>query len=85
MRWLVDRHVRPMYESLTAIFGDAQQRGLLPPGIAAIHWHYILAGSVGLIFHQAPECRRLSGRDPMDDSMVEAHADAVVHLLVGPD
>ena len=85
MRWLVDRHVRPMYESLTAVFGDAQQQGLLPPGIAPIHWHYILAGSVGLIFHQAEECKRLTGLDPADEAMVEAHANAVVHLLLGPE
>jgi TetR/AcrR family transcriptional regulator len=85
MRWLVDRHVRPMYESLTAVFGDAQKRGLLPPGIAPLHWHYILAGSVGLIFHQAEECKRLTGLDPADEAMVEAHADAVVHLLLGPE
>jgi AcrR family transcriptional regulator len=83
MRWLVDRHVRPMYERLTAVFGDAQQRGLLPPGIDPLHWHYILAGSVGLIFHQAEECKRLTGLDPAEEAMVEAHADAVVHLLLG--
>lgn len=85
MRWLVDRHVRPLYESLTGIFGDAQRRGLLPAGIDPLHWHYILAGSVGLIFHQAEECKRLTGCDPADRAMVEAHADAVVHLLLGPE
>ncbi|MGI9590287.1 MAG: TetR/AcrR family transcriptional regulator [Myxococcota bacterium] len=85
MRWLVDRHVRPIYESLTTIFGDAQARGLLPAGIAPLHWHYILAGSVGLIFHQAEECKRLTGLDPADEAVVEAHADAVVHLLLGPE
>jgi len=85
MRWLVDRHVRPMFERLTHVFADAQARGLLPSTIDPIHWHYILAGSVGLIFHQAEECKRLTGHDPAEEAMVEAHADAVVHLLLGPE
>jgi AcrR family transcriptional regulator len=85
MRWLVDRHVRPLYESIRALFGAAQERGLLPAHIDPLHWHYILAGSVGLIFHQAEECKRLTGLDPAQEAMVEAHADAVVHLLLGPE
>ena len=86
MRWLVDRHVRPMYEGICGhLREDAQRRGLLPGGIDPLHWHYILAGSVGLIFHQAEECKRLTGLDPTDEAVVEAHADAVVHLLLGPE
>ena len=85
MEWLVDRHVRPLYQAIAQLTERARGLGRIPVDIDPLHLHYILAGSVGLIFHQAPECRRLSGRDPMDDSMVEAHADAVVHLLVGPD
>ncbi len=85
MRWLVDRHVRPLFDSTAGIFSDAQRRGLLPAGIAPVHWHYILAGSVGLIFHQAEECKRLTGLDPADDAVAAAHADAVVHLLLGPE
>ena len=85
MRWLVDRHVKPMYEGISGLFGDAQRRGMLPAGIDPLHWHYILAGSVGLIFHQAEECKRLTGLDPTDEAVVEAHADAVVYLLLGPE
>jgi len=85
MRWLVDRHVRPLYESTTAVLRKAQERGMLPPHIAPLHFFYILAGSVGILFHQAEECRRLTGVDPADDAVIEAHADAVVQLLLGPE
>jgi TetR/AcrR family transcriptional regulator len=85
MRWIVDRHVRPLYERTTAILRKAQERGMLPSHIAPLHFFYILAGSVGILFHQAEECRRLTGVDPADDAVIEAHADAVVHLLLGPE
>jgi TetR/AcrR family transcriptional regulator len=84
MRWLVDRHVRPFFESTMAALRSGQAQGYLPAGIDALHFHYILIGAVALVFHQAPECRRLTGLDPSDDAFVEAHADAVTHLLVGP-
>jgi len=85
MRWLVDRHVRPLYAGTTSLLERAQARGLLPAEIPSLHFFYILAGAVGLIFHQAEECRRVSGVDPAEDAAIEAHADAVVHLLLGPE
>jgi AcrR family transcriptional regulator len=85
MRWLVDRHVRPYYEGTLAILRKSQARGLLPAHIDLVHFHYILVGAVGIFFHQAEECRRLTGVDPAEDAVIEAHADAVVHLFLGPE
>ena len=85
MRWMVDRHVRPLFEALLPLVEGAQQRGLLPGGIAPVHFVYILAGAAGVIFHQAEECRRVSNVDPADPAVAEAHAFAVEQLLLGPD
>ena len=85
MRWLVDRYAKPLYERVRERLAGAQQRGLLPAHIDPLHFHYILIGAVGLIFHQAEECRRMTGVDPMQADAVEAHADAVIHLLLGPE
>lgn len=82
MRWLVDRHVRPLYETVTALMRRGQQRGVLPVQIAPVHLHYLLAGSV-VVFHQAEECKRLTGLNPFDESFVQAHADAVEQLFLG--
>lgn len=84
MRWLVDRHVRPLYERLTARLRDAQKRGLLPPRVDPVHFFYILIGAAGIFFHQAEECRRLTGVNPMDDAVAEAHAAVVTAMLLGP-
>jgi AcrR family transcriptional regulator len=83
MRWLVDRHVKPLYDAIHVFVERAQAGGLLPAGIDALHFHYILVGAVGLIFHQAAECRRLTGRDPGEEAMIEAHANAVAALFLG--
>ncbi len=84
MRWMVDRHVKPLYAVLIPMIERSQQQGFLPSGIAPIHFVYILAGAVGVIFHQAEECKRLSGIDPADPAEAEAHARAVEHLFLGP-
>jgi AcrR family transcriptional regulator len=84
MRWLVDRHVQRLYDVMTDLMQAAQSRGMLPDDIAPLHFHYILAGSVGLIFHQAEECKRLTGTNPFDAETVEAHARAVEYMLLGP-
>ena len=85
MRWIVDRHVRPLFDAIAALARRGDVVRGLPEGLDPLHFHYILAGAVGLIFHQAEECKRLTGVDPFDEAVVEAHARAVEHLLLGPD
>jgi|SRR5688572_16102385 len=84
MRWLVDRHGRPLYELLQGVFSLARAKGLVPD-IAPVHLYYVLIGAIGIIFSQAPECRRITGIDPTaSDAMIEAHADAVARLVLDP-
>ena len=73
-----------MYERLVPLIERWQEQGLLPGGIAPVHLVYILIGSVGVIFHQAEECKRLAGLDPSDAAAAEAHARAVEQLFLGP-
>ena len=84
MRWLVDRHVKPMYETVTTLLQRSAARGVLPIDSHPVHFHYLLAGAVGLIFHQAEECKRLTGVDPFDEAVVEEHARLVEYLFLGP-
>ena len=85
MRWLVDRHVRPVFETTSAALRSGQAQGFVPANIDPVHFHYILIGAVALVFHQAPECRRLTGSDPSEEAFIEAHADAVIQLFLGPE
>lgn len=83
MRWLVDRHVRPLLAGMTALFARVAEEIGMPVEINPAHLNYIFVGAVATIFHQAPECRRVTGYDPHDAKAVEAHADVLVHLLLG--
>jgi AcrR family transcriptional regulator len=82
MDWLVERHVRPLYDSTVERFARLVERGELP-AIAATHLYYIVTGAGPTMFVLAPECRRLSGVDPSDQNVIEAHADAICTLLFG--
>jgi AcrR family transcriptional regulator len=82
MDYLVDRHVRPIYQQTTRLFERLAEQGAVP-AIPAPHLYYILTGAGPTMFVLAPECRRLSGLEPDDDAVIEAHADAVCRLLFG--
>lgn len=82
MDYLVDRHVRPIYERTVAMFESLGRAGAVPD-IPAPHLYYILTGAGPTMFVLGPECRRLTSLDPSDDAVMEAHADAVCLLLFG--
>ena len=84
MDWLVERHVRQLYEQTTAILSGLVEAGHLPD-FPVPHLYYILTGAAPTMFVLGPECRRLTGIDPQAPEVIEAHADAVIALLFGKD
>lgn len=46
--------------------------------------YYTFVGGASLLYVNAPEARRLTGREPTDPAVVTAHADALVRMLLGP-
>ena len=80
-RWLVDRHIKPLFAVTVAIIEKAQREGLIVD-IPAAQLHYLFLGAAAHIFVVAPEFRRLTGEDPMRPESVEAHADALLQLLL---
>ncbi len=78
MRWLVDTHLKPFYERFGqfAASNSRVNREFLP------HAFYALAGGASMIFAIRPECRRLTGLDPADAHVIEAHADFMARLLL---
>ncbi len=82
MDYLVERHVRPLYEGTVAMFEHLVRDGVVPQ-IPPAHLYYLLTGAGPTMFVLGPECRRLTGLDPESDAVIEAHADAVCTLLFG--
>ena len=82
MDWLVDRHIRPIYEQTVSLFTRLVERGDIPD-VPATHIYYVITGAGATMFVLAPECRRLAGFDPLEHQAVEVHADVVTTLLFG--
>jgi len=85
LRWLVERHGRRLFEGIRAVLETPVARERLG-AIDPVHLYYVFIGATGLLFSQAPECKRLVGVDPTTSTeMIEAHADVVARLLIGPE
>jgi AcrR family transcriptional regulator len=80
IRYLVDNHIKAITESLEGPVRDAL--GLDKQGF--MHWHYMLVGASSTIFSHAPECQLLFGVDARQEAIVDAHADLMVNMLIGP-
>lgn len=76
--WLISTHLRPRFETLADYVLNelGYSRDDLP------HVYYTLAGAASLIFAVAPECRQLTGIDPLKKEAVERHADFVARLII---
>jgi len=81
LEWLVETHVRPIYENAVAMFERLAAQGDIAP-VAPAHLYYLLTGAGASVFVMAPECQRLTGVDPFAPEFVAAHADLVVDLLL---
>jgi TetR/AcrR family transcriptional regulator len=82
MKWLVDRHIRPMFEKLLSPLVVAGMEAGALPEAPPIHHLYMMVGAASLLFASAPEYKYLTGNDPLDPATVEAHAEAVVKLVL---
>ena len=84
LRWLVERHGRRLFEAVETVLATPVVRERIG-AVDPVHLYYVFIGATGLVFSQAAECKRLAGVDPTTSTdMIEAHADVVVRLLLGP-
>ena len=81
LRWMVERHVRPLYDAIQAVWQRLRDAGIAAP-IDPAMVHYVIVGAASLPFVNAPEARLLTGAEPTDPDWVEAHADGLVATLL---
>ena len=80
-KYMIEHHIRPATVAMEKLVKETQ--GL--DREAFIHWYYIMISATSTIFSFAAECQDLFDVDPCEDSMVEAHADMLVSMLLGSD
>ena len=81
LRWIVERHTRPRFETLTADWEALRATGEVPDVDETV-LYYSLVGAASLAYVNAPEARLL-GHDTQSSSFIDAHADALVTLFLG--
>jgi TetR/AcrR family transcriptional regulator len=88
LTWLVDRHVRPRFEQVSVLWGRVQAAGGTHLEADPVVLYYCLLGAASLLYVNAPEAQLLVGGDAaaagVADALVEAHADTLVAMLLGP-
>jgi len=81
LRWMVDLHVRPLYDAIRVVWQRLRDAGIAAP-IDPAMVHYVIVGAASLPFVNAPEARLLTGAEPTDSTWVEAHATGLVATLL---
>lgn len=79
LTWLVDTHIRKLYERLAFVPGAADTSIAGDP----IRLYYAIIGLAASTFSLAPEYKQLSGRDPFSPKEIEATAALVDRLIFG--
>ncbi len=79
VEYIVDRHIRPLLETLAILMPDAAR---LLWGERDPHRYYLMIGASASVFSAEEECRRLFGQSPRQAAFVERHAEMVVSMLV---
>lgn len=80
IRYLIDHHIKPASVAMQQLVKEA--KGI--EGTAFVNWYYIMVSASSTIFSFAPECQLLFGLDCHEENIVEAHADMLVDMLLGP-
>jgi AcrR family transcriptional regulator len=72
LEWLVETHIRPIYDFVRGLFGAAQREGMAPLGRPE-HLHYMLIGAASSVYALAAEFELLTGEDPSQEALVAEH------------
>ena len=87
LTWLVDRHVRDRFEQLSELWRQVQADSHSHLDADPVVIYYCLLGAASLLYVNAPEAAHLLGladAAAVTDSLVDAHADTIVAMLLGP-
>jgi AcrR family transcriptional regulator len=85
--WLVDRHVRNRFEQLGQLWLQVRADGQTHLDADPVVIYYCVLGAASLLYVNAPEAAHLLGvadASTVTNSLVDAHADTIVAMLLGP-
>jgi AcrR family transcriptional regulator len=80
LEWLVETHIRPIYETVRGMVVAAQGAGMSPPGRPE-HLHYMLIGAASSVYALAAEFELLTGESPARAALVDEHVALLERLF----
>jgi AcrR family transcriptional regulator len=80
LRWLVETHVRPLYDAVRARIAEAGALGVAVPGRPE-HLYYAMIGAASMPYAVAAEFALLTGREPDEPALVAAHVELLLRLF----
>ena len=80
LHWLVETHVRPMYDAVRAMVEAAQREGLAPIGRPE-HLHYMLIGAASSAYALSAEFELLTGEPANQEALVAEHVAALERMF----
>jgi TetR/AcrR family transcriptional regulator len=81
LAWMTETHVKPVFDGIRPAWQMLRDAGLAAPIDHEI-LYYVLVGAASLPYVNAPEVRLLTGRDPKDPKWIDAHAAALIAILL---
>jgi TetR/AcrR family transcriptional regulator len=81
LKWITDTHVKPFFDAIGLAWRMLRDAGWAAP-IDSDVAYYLLVGAVSQPYVTAAEVRLLAGRDPRDPEWIDAHAEALVRMLL---
>jgi TetR/AcrR family transcriptional regulator len=80
LAWLVETHVRPMYDAVRAMIEAAQRAGMAPIGRPE-HLHYMLIGAASSAYALSAEFELLTGMPANQEELVAEHVAALERMF----
>ncbi len=78
--WLVETHIRPIYDFVRAMIVAAQAEGMAPIGRPE-HLHDMLIGAASSVYALAAEFELLSGSPASEEALVAEHIAALERMF----
>jgi len=81
LAWMTETHVKPVFDGIRPAWQMLRKAGVAAPIDHEI-LYYVLVGAASLPYVNASEVRLLTGRNPNDPEWIDAHATALIAILL---
>jgi AcrR family transcriptional regulator len=80
LEWLVETHIRPIYDFVRAMIVAAQKEGMVAIGRPE-HLHYMLIGAASSVYALSSEFELLTGSSADEEALVAEHIAALERMF----